>query len=161
MDTVRFSRDAARHDDIESHSANRDRVACSVVTLHAYRTSARTPQSTRARNYIVTPRVFNLSDAPLPPPPPSLSTFALSHPYRPAAAVAFDATSTLPCQYSTILPFSRRRKPFSAGFSIWARTKSPITTCHKIPMLRTRSFDNNVLTYKRTRAIFFNVSNYA
>jgi len=156
MGTARFSCDAARRDDIESHGANRDHVACFFVTLHAYRTNARTPQSTRAHNYIVTPRVFNLSDAPLPPPPPSLSTFALSHPHRPAAAVAFDAA--LPCQYSTTLPFSRRRKPYSAGFSVWVRTKSPITTRHKIPILHSRSFDNNVLTYEQTRG-FFNVSN--
>lgn len=46
-----------------------------VLHRDVARTHARMPQST-AHNYIVTPRVFNLSGAPPPPPPLSLSTSA-------------------------------------------------------------------------------------
>lgn len=115
MGTAYFSRGAA----ISDRTARIETaLRAPNVTLHAYCTGARTPQSTRARNYIVTPRVFNLSDAPRPPPPPSLSTFALlSHP---RAVVAFDAASTLPVlSNAATLPFSRRRKP--AVFSRFLR----------------------------------------
>lgn len=127
-----------RHSDIESHGANRNRVACSVVTLHAYRTSARTPQSTRARNYIVTPRVFNLSDAPPPPSPPSLSTLTLPHPHRSSPRLCLLSTPLQPCRSHA---GGNRFQPVSSFDP--ARNRQQRAT--KFPIVLAGS-DNNVLT---------------